>query len=86
MKFEPLRTCIACRCKHLKKDLFKIVKAKNLEMFICLDDKYCEGRGYYVCKNNDCVNKVSKKRILNKLLRKEVNADIYNQLGDLKFE
>ena len=52
----PQRTCVVCRKKSEKKKLMRFVL---LDSEIVLDLNYkIEKRGYYVCDDNDCLQKL----------------------------
>lgn len=79
MKKLPQRTCVGCNLKKEKKDLIRIVKNKEGNIFIDKTFKM-DGRGIYICKTEECLNKAIKnKRILKKF---EINNldNIYEEL------
>lgn len=78
-KIEPVRTCVACRTKGTKENFFKVVMNKNGEVLVEITKKL-DGRGAYVCKNQECLNLCKKKRILNKVFKKEVPENVYEEL------
>lgn len=80
---KNIRTCIACRKKFNKEqaELFKITKV-NGELL--LNDGNYFGRSYYICKNDECLKKVIKNKIFNKICKTKVNDDIYEKLNSLK--
>ena len=71
------RMCIACRNLKDRTELIRIVKYLNN---IKIDSK-SDGRGAYVCKNEECVNMCKKKKILDKVFKRSVEEAIYNQLS-----
>lgn len=72
---SPLRMCIACREMKEKRSLLRIVKGEN---GICIDRTFkAAGRGAYVCKCADCINKAVKRKLLNKALKCEVPDELY---------
>ena len=73
---KPIRTCIVCRNKFEKEFLIKITKDKNGN--ITLNGK--QGRGAYICKNQECHKKLIEKKVLNKTFKKEIPSDIYQQV------
>lgn len=78
MKYEPTRMCVACRSRKQKSDLLKIV-AKNGVLSVVLN--HTEGsRGTYICKNIECLNLAIKKKVLNRILKKEIDASFYDEL------
>lgn len=78
-KIEPVRTCVACRNKGTKENFFKVVMNKNGEVLVETTKKL-DGRGAYVCKNQECLNLCKKKRILNRVFKKEVPENVYEEL------
>lgn len=80
-KKTPERTCMACNLKTDKKSLARIVKTKNGEIFYDASGK-TSGRGAYICKNIDCLEKVIKSNRLAKSLDGTLNETIYQQLRE----
>ena len=79
MKRIPIRSCIVTREKLEKKDLFRIVKNNSGEVFI--DDTYkANGRGAYLKKNKEVIEKARKNKALEKSLNTEISEAIYNEL------
>lgn len=78
-KFIPIRMCCVCRQHLPKKDLVRVVKNKNNEIFIDQSFK-AQGRGAYVCKSEECLNKLIKTRALNRAFKCEVPIDIYKNI------
>ena len=73
---DSMRKCIGCRKSHPKDDLIRIVKTPkgNLE----LDLKHSlDGRGAYVCRSVDCVQKVKEKNGLAAAFKMQVDQEIY---------
>lgn len=53
------RTCLICREKKEKKDLFRLVKPGEDRYYF--DEKQkAQSRGYYVCKSHECLKRLSK--------------------------
>ena len=80
---KNIRTCIACRQKFdkTKTNLIKIT-LKNGEPLI--NDGEVFGRSLYVCNCENCLNKVIKNKLLNKLLKKEIPNSIYEKINSLR--
>lgn len=78
-KKKPLRTCMGCNEAKEKQDLIRIVKSKDGIIDVDLTGKK-NGRGAYICKNEDCLNKVIKSKRLQKILECEISDDIYERL------
>lgn len=79
MKTSPERTCVICREKKNKSDLFRIVE-KDQEGKFTLDEKQtAQKRGQYVCKTHECINRLSK----HKKIKVEIE-DLLKMLNLLK--
>lgn len=79
MKRLPQRTCLGCNEKKDKKDLIRIVKNKNGEIYIDITGKM-EGRGTYICKSEECLKKLIKNKRLSKTFEMEILANTYENL------
>lgn len=79
MKKIPLRTCMGCNAKKPKKELIRIVKNKEDDIFIDTTGK-ADGRGAYICDDINCLEKVIKSKRLEKVLEVQISGEIYEQL------
>ncbi len=75
-KKVPMRTCIACREMKPKKEMLRVVKTAEGEIFADPTGK-AAGRGAYVCSNPDCLKKVEGKKLLNKAFSTNVSQEVY---------
>lgn len=81
MQKERLRMCIICREHSDKKELLRIVKNKDSEIFVDKTGK-ANGRGAYICKNPECFQKLRKTRGLNRAFRCEIKDEVYDKIGE----
>lgn len=79
MKKIPLRTCMGCNEKKPKKELVRIVKNKDGEIFIDKTSK-AEGRGAYICDAIECLEKVIKSKRLEKIFESKISEEVYDNL------
>ena len=79
MKKIPLRTCMGCNEKKPKKELVRIVKNKDGEIFIDRTGK-ADGRGAYICDSIECLEKVIKSKRLERVLEIQILEEVYNNL------
>ena len=77
-KKVPMRTCIACRKSMPKKELYRIVKSGEA-IFLDKTGK-ANGRGAYICKEEECFKKIKKNRLLNRAFEIEVKEEVYDKL------
>lgn len=76
----PERSCSVCRVKSPKNTLLRIVK--NPDGIPVIDiAKKLQGRGVYICPDNDCITKAKKSGILAKALGTEINSDFWDELS-----
>ena len=80
---KNLRMCCVCKNMKMKDDLFRVVKNKNGEIFIDETGKR-NGRGAYICKDKDCLDKIKKNKGLNRAFKCSVADEIYDKLLDMK--
>ena len=83
-KKVPLRMCLSCRELKEKKAMLRVVKNAEGKIFIDFSSK-ASGRGAYVCDNPDCIKKLRKQRILNKVFSCAVEEDIYAAIEEEYF-
>lgn len=79
MKKVPQRTCMGCNQKKEKKELIRIVKNKEGEVFVDLKGKQ-PGRGAYICNDIACLEKVLKTKRLERTLETKISSEIEENL------
>ena len=77
-KKVPQRMCVVCRTNKPKKELIRIVK-KDDEFFIDKTGKM-SGRGSYICDSHDCMTKLIKQKVLNKIFKCNIDKSCYDKL------
>ena len=82
MKKIVTRTCMGCGEKKDKKQLLRIVKNKINEISIDETGKK-EGRGAYICKDKECLERAIKNKRLEKSLKTKISKDVYKNLKDM---
>ncbi len=76
---EPIRECICCGKKFPKASLFRIVQN---ESGIFLDETgKADGRGAYLCKSQECRDKLIQQRRLNRAFKKKVEDSVYSAVS-----
>lgn len=79
MNNTPLRKCIGCQEMKEKRELLRVVKPKEGEIFIDPTGK-ANGRGAYICKTGDCFEKTKKKRQLEKSFKCSISPEVYSMI------
>ncbi len=80
-KAAPMRMCIACRNMIPKKELMRIVKTADGKIVFDPTLK-ANGRGAYVCNNEECVTKCLKKKLLNHAFSTQIPDEVYAALSE----
>lgn len=78
-KKVPLRMCIGCREMKPKQELVRIVKTPTDEILIDKTNKLA-GRGAYICKCGDCLEKAEKTNALSHNFKMPIKKEIYSKL------
>ena len=80
----PLRMCVACRELKEKRSMLRVVKNSDGEIFLDFTSK-ASGRGSYICNNPECITKLRKQRILNKVFSCAVDESVYTAIEEEYF-
>ena len=78
-KKKPERTCIACNEQKEKQELLRIVKSKEGTIEVDETGKK-SGRGAYICKSEECLEKAIKSKRLQKIFEKEIEDELYENI------
>jgi uncharacterized protein len=82
VKKIPLRSCVVTKEQLPKKELIRIVRDKEGNISIDLIGK-ANGRGAYLKKDIEVIEKAKKSKVLDRHLETVVNNDIYEQLKEI---
>ncbi|MFZ0370643.1 MAG: YlxR family protein [Halobacillus sp.] len=78
-KKQPLRKCIVTQEMYPKKQLIRVVRNKEGEVFVDESGKK-NGRGAYLSRDLDVIEKAEKHQVLNRHLNTSVDAAVYEEL------
>lgn len=79
VKKIPLRKCVVTQERLPKKDLLRIVKNNEGEVFVDLSSK-ANGRGAYIKKDLEVVEKAIKTKSLERALECNIPANVYDRI------
>ena len=82
MKKIPLRKCLATQELCPKKDLIRVVKNNQGEVFVDLTSK-ANGRGAYLKKDKSAIDKAVKSNCLSRALECVIPQEVYEELYGL---
>ncbi len=76
----PLRQCIGCGEMKSKKEMLRVLKTAEDDR-ICLDTSGKKnGRGAYVCKSRECLQKARKNKGLERSFKMSIPNEVYDAL------
>ncbi|MBE5824686.1 MAG: YlxR family protein [Butyrivibrio sp.] len=75
----PMRKCVGCGEMKDKKDLIRIIKTGEGEIFLDATGK-ANGRGAYICKSAECLLKAAKNKGLERSLKAQVPGDVLERI------
>ncbi|HCQ90185.1 MULTISPECIES: RNase P modulator RnpM [unclassified Clostridium] len=81
VKKIPQRMCTGCMEMKPKKELIRVVRNKEGEVFIDTTGKK-PGRGAYICKSIECLEKSIKAKRLERNLEGKISDDIFERLKE----
>lgn len=82
VKKIPLRTCVVTKEKLEKRELLRIVRTPEMEIKADLTGKL-NGRGAYIKKDLEVLEKARKNKILNKCLEIEIPDSVYEEIKEV---
>lgn len=75
----PMRQCLGCREMREKKELLRVVRTP--EGTVALDFRgKLPGRGAYVCRSAECLEKAVRTRALERALGQKIPEELYDTL------
>ena len=75
----PMRTCVVTREKCEKKDLLRVVRDNNGNVFVD-DTNKANGRGAYLKKDKEVILKAKDTKVLERHLEIKIPESIYDEL------
>ena len=75
----PMRSCVVTREKLPKMELLRIVKTPE-GMIVADTTGKINGRGAYIKKDIEVLDKAIKSKILERMLETEISEDIYDEI------
>ena len=79
VKKIPLRKCTGCGEMKPKKELVRVIKTVDEQILMDLTGKM-NGRGAYVCRDEECLKRAIKTKAIERSLGVSVSDEVYEQL------
>lgn len=70
---KPMRRCIACRESKPQDELIRFTLDGMAIIADCGKDH--DGRGFYLCRNSECVETAIRKKAFNRVCRRNVDVE-----------
>lgn len=81
-KPAKMRMCISCRAAHPMDEMHRVARGPSGTVFLDESGR-ADGRGAYICKNRECMEKAITQRRIERALSCRVPAEVYTQLGEI---
>lgn len=78
----PLRKCLATNEMFPKKDLIRVVRTTSNEVIVDVSGKI-NGRGAYISRSLDALEKAKKSNCLGRALEIEIPSEVYEKIQKL---
>lgn len=75
----PQRQCVGCGENKDKKSMLRVIKTSD-DVILLDDTGKKNGRGAYICKTAECLDKAIKNKGLERSLKIKIPKDVYDQL------
>ena len=75
----PLRLCVGCQEMKPKLELTRVIKTPEGEVTLDATGRK-NGRGAYLCKNEECLKKLRKTKGLERSLKIAIPQEVYDKL------
>ena len=75
----PLRQCVGCNEMKSKKEMLRVLKTAENEVILDATGKL-NGRGAYLCKNEECLKKAIKHKGIERSLKMNIDKTVYEKL------
>lgn len=82
MKKIPLRRCVVTEEQLPKNELLRIVKDKDGNVTFDITGK-SSGRGAYIKKDIEVLEKAKEKKILERVLETKINEEVYKNIEEV---
>lgn len=75
----PQRQCVGCGENKNKKDMIRVIKTNEGQIFLDETGKK-NGRGAYICKTTECLSKAIKTKGLERSLKENISKEVYDEI------
>ena len=77
-KRTPMRRCISCMQSFPKAELLRFTVKDGV--IIADGERENDGRGFYICKKQACLDKAVRKKVFNRVLRIQLDQNMVEEV------
>lgn len=77
-KQKPMRRCISCITSYPQETLIRLTVDGDRIVTDVTGKR--EGRGMYICRNAECIERIGKKKIFNRVCRRNFDEEMIDAL------
>ena len=77
-----MRRCLGCMESKPKSELYRVVRTTEGEIVLDKTGKK-NGRGAYICKSKECLEKAIKSKRIEKELETKISEELYQELRNM---
>lgn len=77
----PMRQCVGCGQMNEKRLMYRVIKTQEQELFLDKTGRK-NGRGAYICPNEECLQKAIKSRGLERSFKMQIPGEMYEILQE----
>ena len=71
---EPMRRCIGCRQSKPQSEMMRFTVCGN-EVIADAGGQRADGRGYYLCRNSECIENSFKRKSWNRICKSNIDKE-----------
>ena len=75
----PMRKCVGCGEMKNKKEMIRVIRTSEGEFLLDATGRK-NGRGAYICPNQECLKKAVKNKGLERSFKQAIPAEVYEEL------
>lgn len=79
MKKIPMRKCVGCQEMKGKKEMIRILRTEQEGIILDATGRK-NGRGAYICRSGECLEKAIKNRGVERSLKMSIPQEVYDSL------
>lgn len=83
MKKIPSRMCISCKKMKPKSDMLRVVLMPDHSTYQVDESGKLNGRGAYICNDDNCIQKAIKSKLLNRAFKANVSSEVYEEIKEI---